>query len=141
VTPPGGAVNPPGPAPLSGAAVGPDRRQCPDRLGPPGIRQFVPATFFDNWALFDRFPNYVFNYEGAIHYMWFKEYHPDAWVRLQKYVALGRWQLSGSWVNAADPNVPSPEALMRQALYGKRFFRQEFGKVPQDIYLTGTRIP
>jgi alpha-mannosidase len=99
------------------------------------IRQFVPSTFYDNFALFDRFPDYTFNYEGAIHYMWFKEYHPDAWPRLQKYVADGRWRLAGSWINAVDTNIPSPEALFRQALYGKRFFRQEFGKVPLDIYL------
>lgn len=99
------------------------------------IRQLVPPTFFDNFDLFEKFPDYTFNYEGAIHYMWFKEYHAEAWGRLQKYVADGRWRLSGSWINAADTNVPSPEALMRQALYGKRFFRQQFGRVPQDIYL------
>ncbi|RPJ84628.1 MAG: alpha-mannosidase, partial [Acidobacteria bacterium] len=99
------------------------------------IRQFVPATFYDNFKLFERFPNYVFNFEGAIHYMWFKEYHPDAWATLQKYVDSDRWRLAGSWVNAVDTNVPSPESLMRQALYGKRFYRQEFGKVSHDIYL------
>ena len=37
------------------------------------IRRFVPATFFENYDRFERFPNYVFSYEGAIHYMWFKE--------------------------------------------------------------------
>ena len=99
------------------------------------IRDLVPPTFFDNFKLFERFPDYTFNYEGAIHYMWFKEYFPEAWPTLQKYVANGRWRLSGSWVNAADTHVPSPEALMRQALYGKRFYREEFGKVSQDIYL------
>jgi alpha-mannosidase len=50
-------------------------------------------------------------------------------------VAEGRWKLAGSWINAVDVNVPSPESLMRQALYGKRFFRQEFGKVSNDVYL------
>jgi alpha-mannosidase len=99
------------------------------------IRQFVPSTFLDNFALIDRFPDYTFNFEGAIHYMWFKEYHPDAWPRLKQYVADGRWRLSGSWINAVDTNIPSPESLFRQALYGKRFFRQEFGRVPLDIYL------
>jgi alpha-mannosidase len=74
-------------------------------------------------------------YEGAIHYMWFKEYYPEAWTTLQKYVAAGRWRLSGSWVNAADVNVSSPESLMRQALYGKRFFRREFQRTSQDVYL------
>lgn len=99
------------------------------------IRQFLPATLFENFKRFEKYPHYVFNYEGAIHYMWFKEYYPEAWFKVQKYVAGGRWRLSGSWINAVDTNVPSPESLMRQALYGKRFFRQEFGKVSQDVYL------
>src|SRR5215510_15109503 len=67
--------------------------------------------------------------------MKFKEYHPEAWPTLKKYVADGRWKLAGSWINAVDVNVPSPESLMRQALYGKRFFRQEFGKTSRDVYL------
>jgi alpha-mannosidase len=99
------------------------------------IRDLIPPTFRDNFKLFEKFPDYVFNYEAAIHYMWFKEYHPQEWATLQKYVASGRWKLSGGWVSAADTHVPSPEALMRQALYGKRFFRQEFGRVPVDVYL------
>jgi alpha-mannosidase len=99
------------------------------------IRDFVPNTFFENFQRFEKYPDYTFNYEGAIHYMWFKEYHPEAWPTLQRYVAQGRWQLAGSWINAVDVNIPSPESLMRQALYGKRFFRQEFGKVSQDVYL------
>jgi len=99
------------------------------------IREFVPNTFFENFKRFEKYPDYTFNYEGAIHYMWFKEYHPEAWPTVQKYVADGRWKLAGSWVNAVDVNVPAPESLMRQALYGKRFFRQEFGQVSQDVYL------
>ncbi|MFI5176989.1 MAG: alpha-mannosidase [Vicinamibacterales bacterium] len=99
------------------------------------IRQFVPSTFYTNFQNFERYPDYTFSYEGAIHYMWFKEYHPADWPTLQKYVASGRWRLAGSWINAVDTNVPSPESLMRQALYGKRFFRQEFGKVSDDVYL------
>ncbi|HYW72374.1 MAG TPA: glycoside hydrolase family 38 C-terminal domain-containing protein [Pyrinomonadaceae bacterium] len=96
------------------------------------IRDFVPNTFFQNFQRFEKYPDYTFNYEGA---MWFKEYHPEAWPIVQKYVAAGRWQVAGSWINAVDTNIPSPESLMRQALYGKRFFRQEFGKVSNDVYL------
>ena len=99
------------------------------------IRAFVPNTFFTNFKYFERYPHYTFNYEGAIHYMWFKEYFPEAWPTVQKYVADGRWRISGSWINAVDTNVPSPESLMRQALYGKRFFRQEFQKTADDVYL------
>ena len=31
--------------------------------------------------------------------------------------------------------MPSPESLFRHALYGQRFFRQEFNKTSRDIYL------
>src|SRR5947209_10521280 len=80
------------------------------------IRDFVPNTFFENFKRLEQYPDYNFSYEGAIHYMWFKEYHPEAWPTVQKYVAAGRWKLAGSWINAVDVNVPSPESLMRQAL-------------------------
>src|SRR5438105_1280852 len=99
------------------------------------IREFVPNTFFENFKRFEKYPDYTFNYEGAIHYMWFKEYHPEAWPTVQRYVADGRWRRAGSLINAVDVNVASPESLMRQALYGQRFFRQEFGKASRDVYL------
>ncbi len=99
------------------------------------IRQFVPRTFYTNFKYFEKYPDYVFTWEGAIHYMWFKEYHPEDWPTVQKYVAAKRWRLAGSWLNAVDTNMPSPESLFRQALYAKRFFRQEFGTVSQDVYL------
>ena len=99
------------------------------------IRQFVPNTFFTNFKYFEQYPHYTFSFEGTIHYMWFQEYYPEAWPTLQKYVADGRWRLAGSWLNAADVNIPSPESLMRQALYGQRFFRQEFNKESQDVCL------
>jgi alpha-mannosidase len=99
------------------------------------IRRFVPATFFENFDRFEKFPHYVFSYEGAIHYMWFKEYHPEAWATLQKYIAEGRWKIAGNWINAVDVNVPAPESLMRHALYAKQFFRREFNRVSEDVYL------
>ena len=100
------------------------------------IRDHIPKTFHTNFEYFEKYPNYVFSWEGAIHYMWFKEYHPDEWAKVQKYVADGRWRLAGSWIDAVDTNMPSPESLFRQALYAQRFFRNEFGgKEPHDIYL------
>ena len=99
------------------------------------IEHCIPNTMQPNWALFEKYPAYNFNFEGVIHYMWFKEYHPEAWPELQSWVKKGRWKLSGSWINAVDVVNPSPESLFRQALYGQQFFRQEFGQVSSDIYL------
>ena len=46
-----------------------------------------------------------------------------------EFAADGRWHVAGSWLDAVDVNVPSPESLFRHALYGNGFFRKEFGKV------------
>ena len=99
------------------------------------IEHCIPNTMRPNWELFEKYPAYNFNFEGVIHYMWFKEYHPEDWPQLQSWVKKGRWKLSGSWINAVDVNIPSPESLLRQALYGQQFFRREFGQVSRDIYL------
>jgi alpha-mannosidase len=99
------------------------------------IRDHIPKTFHTNFGYFEKYPNYKFSWEGAIHYMWFKEYHPDEWAKVQQYVAQDRWRLAGSWIDAVDGNMPSPESLFRQALYGQRFYREEFKKVSRDIYL------
>jgi alpha-mannosidase len=99
------------------------------------IRDHIPKTFHTNFEYFEKYPDYKFTWEGAIHYMWFKEYHPDEWAKVQQYVAADRWRLAGSWIDAVDTNMPSPESLFRQALYAQRFFRQEFKKEPKDVYL------
>ena len=99
------------------------------------IRDYLPKTLRTNFEFIEKYPDYVFNWEGAIHYMWMKEYYPEDWGTLKKHVAAGRWRLSGSWINAVDVNMPSPESLFRHALYAQRFFRQEFSKVSRDIYL------
>ena len=99
------------------------------------IRDHIPKTFHANFAYFEKYPDYKFSWEGTIHYMWFKEYYPDEWAKVQQYVAADRWRLAGSWIDAVDTNMPSPESLFRQALYAQRFFRQEFGKESHDVFL------
>ena len=38
------------------------------------IDEFLKNTLLQNFALFEKYPNYKFNFEGAIKYMWAKEY-------------------------------------------------------------------
>src|SRR6478752_1518867 len=47
------------------------------------IRYFIPKTFHTNFDFFEKYPAYNFSWEGVIHYMWFKEYHPDEWAKVQ----------------------------------------------------------
>jgi len=99
------------------------------------IDKFIPATMNDNFALLEKYPNYIFSFEGAYHYMLMKEYYPDLYARVKGYIAEGRWRLGGSWVNAVDVNVPSAESIIRQTLYGNGFYAREFGKTSRDIFL------
>ncbi len=99
------------------------------------IEEYVPATFRLNFKLMDRYPHYVFSFEGAFKYMLLKEYYPLEFERLKPYIASGQWRLAGSWVDAVDVNIPSFESLTRQALYGNGYYKREFGKTSRDIML------
>jgi len=99
------------------------------------INEFVPATFRENFKLMDLYPEYKFSFEGAFRYMLLKEYYPEEYARLEKYIDNGQWHVAGSWVDAVDVNMPSFESLVRQTLYGNGYFKQEFGKTSKDILL------
>ena len=99
------------------------------------IREYIPRTLHDNFALFERYPGYVFSFEGAFRYMLAKEYDPRGFERLEDYVDQGRWRVAGSAIDAGDVNIPSPESLVRHVLYGNGYFKRTFGKTSADIFL------
>jgi len=99
------------------------------------INRCIPATLHGNFELFEKYPDYVFSFEGAYRYMLARDYYPEDYAKLKKYIAAGRWRVCGSSVDACDVNVPSPQSLIRQILYGNGFFRREFDKTSCDIYL------
>ncbi len=99
------------------------------------INEFVPLTFRENFKLMDIYPDYVFSFEGSFRYKLFREYYPDEYAKLKKYVDSGQWRVTGSWVDAVDVNIPSFESLVRHNLYGNGFYKKEFGKTSRDIFL------
>ncbi len=99
------------------------------------VKEYIPDTFVKNLDLLDKYPEYKFNFEGSLRYELLKEYYPDLYERLKKYIADGRWNPCGSCFENGDVNIPSPEALTRNILYGNGFFRAEFGKESNDIFI------
>ena len=91
------------------------------------IREYVKNTLVDNMALMDKYPDFQFNYEGAIKYMWMKEYYPQDFERLKQYVQNGQWHVSGMSIDAADVMMSSAESILHSMLYANRFYQQEFG--------------
>lgn len=99
------------------------------------IREFLPSTLHDNFALFEKYPDYVFNFSGSRRYRMMEEYYPESFARLHEYVAAGRWFPCGSSVDENDANVPSAESLIRHVLYGNNYFRREFGVASEEYML------
>jgi len=99
------------------------------------IREYLPDTFNGNFALFDKYPHYVLSWEGAFRYMLIQEYYPEAWERLQGYARAGRWTVAGNMLESVDVHLISPESLIRQFLYGSRYFDRELDSRPTDVFL------
>ena len=99
------------------------------------INEYLKNTLDDNFQRFEKYKPYVFTFSGARRYKMMKEYYPEKYERLKKYVAQGRWFVGGSSVDECDANIPSPESMIRQVLYGNGYFRAEFGKESVDFLL------
>ncbi len=102
---------------------------------PQVIDQYIRSTMEDNFRLFEKYPHYVFNFSGANRYRFMKEYFPEDYARVKKYIDEGRWFPAGSSMEEGDVNAPSAEAIIRQILYGNDWFRKEFGKASAEYML------
>lgn len=99
------------------------------------IEEFIPDTIEKNLDFIEKYPNYRFNFEGAYRYEIIEEFYPQAFEEIKKYVDRNKWCLSGSAYENGDVNIPSPEALFRNFLYGNHYFKTKFGKTTTDIFL------
>ncbi len=99
------------------------------------INEFLKNTMDDNFQRLEKYQPYIFTFSGARRYKMMKEYYPEKFEKLKKYVSQGRWNVGGSSVDECDANIPAPEAIMRQVLYGNGYFRSEFGKESVDFLL------
>ena len=91
------------------------------------INEYIKNTLTQNMALMDKYPNFRLNYEGAIKYMWMKEYYPTEFEKLKQYVSRGQWHISGMSVDATDVMMSSAESLLHSMLYANKFYQREFG--------------
>lgn len=83
----------------------------------------------------EKYPDYVFGASQPQLYQWMKDYYPELYKKIKARVQEGRWEVQGAMWVEADTNVPSGESLVRQILYGKRFFQKEFGQDMKILWL------
>ena len=90
-------------------------------------REKVQRSFATVLELMKRYPEYKFMSSQPLLYQYLKEEAPDLYREVGERVREGRWEPEGAMWVEADCNLSSGESLVRQVLYGKRFFKDEFG--------------
>ncbi|MCC6442997.1 MAG: alpha-mannosidase [Armatimonadetes bacterium] len=94
------------------------------------------------WAtathLMSQYPEYKFIQSQAQLYRFLKDDYPRLYERIKEYIRKGQWEVEGSlWVEC-DCNLTGGESMVRQVMFGTRFFREEFGVETQAVWLPDT---
>lgn len=96
--------------------------------------------------LMEKFPAYRFACSQAYQYAELDKNHPEVFEQIREKVADGQWQpVGGTWIEP-DCNLPSGESMVRQFLYGQRYFEHTFGRRCRefwnpDVFGYNTQLP
>lgn len=86
----------------------------------------VVRSFSTVLELMRRYPEYRFMSSQPQLYDYVKKNAPEIYAQIKERIAQGRWEAEGGMWVEADCNIASGESLVRQFLYGLRFFEEEF---------------
>lgn len=95
-----------------------------------GVRTFANALYN-----IEKYPGYKFGASQAQLFQWVKEESPELYTRFKKQIAKGNVEVQGGMWTENDCNIPCGESIIRQFLYGEKFFVDEFGKHCKVVWL------
>lgn len=98
-------------------------------------REKAARSFSTVINLMKQYPEYIFMSSQPQLYKFVKEDHPELYEEIKKMIAEGRWEPEGAMWLEADCNLSSGESLVRQVLFGTRFFEEEFGIKSKVLWL------
>ncbi len=87
----------------------------------------VGATFSTALALMKQYPEYRFLQSQPQLYEYASRDYPDIFEDIRRAVRRGQWIPDGAMWVEPDTNISGGEAIIRQLLYGKRYFKEHFG--------------
>ena len=98
----------------------------------------IARSWSNQCDLIDRYPEHRFACSQAQQYKWLETLYPKLYDRVKSKVKEGTFQpVGGSWIEH-DTNMPSGESLVRQFLYGQRYFESRFGERCKTFWLPDT---
>ena len=86
----------------------------------------VGRTFNSLCRLMEEFPHYYFMCSQVPIYEFLQKYYPETYSQIKELIKAGRFEPIGGTYVQHSTNLLSGESLVRQCLYGKRFFKKEF---------------
>lgn len=98
-------------------------------------REKVQRTFGSVIEMMKKYPDYKFMSSQPQLLKFLKEESPEMYSEIQRLVKEKRIELEGSMWLEADCNLTSGESLVRQIIFGKSFFKNEFGVDNRIIWL------
>lgn len=98
-------------------------------------RDKAVRSFSTMLSLMKEYPEFLFMSSQPQLYAFVKKNAPDVYEQIRERVKEGRWEPEGAMWLEADCNLTSGESLVRQILYGKRFFKEEFGVDNKVLWL------
>lgn len=90
---------------------------------------------FTNVLNYEKKYDFVFGASQAQMFEWVKESDPEVFAEIKKAVECGEIEIQGGMWTECDCNMPCGESLIRQFLYGNKFFMREFGKDSDVVWL------
>lgn len=101
-------------------------------------RSKAKVTFRNALRNIGAFPEFTFSQSSPAYYQWMKDRQPRIFRAIQNAAKRGQWEITGgSWVEP-DCNLADGESLVRQRLYGQRFYLEHFGRVAEIEWLPDT---
>ncbi len=95
-------------------------------------------TFDSVLQLQQDFPEMVFCHTTPLLYEWMEQNRPDLFAQIQQQIAAGQWEaLGGMWVEP-ELNLVDAESIVRQILYGQRYYQEKFGFISRVAWLPDT---
>jgi alpha-mannosidase len=101
-------------------------------------RKKCARTFTTALRLMEEYPEFNFSQSQAYLYQLTRDHYPDVFKEIKQRITEGRWQAIGSMWVEPDCNIPNGESLVRQVVYGKRFFKNELGVDSDILWLPDT---
>ena len=95
-------------------------------------------TFAAQLRLLEEYPSYKFIQSQPAAYEMCRKYYPALFERIREAIKGGQWIAEGAMWVEPDTNMASGEALIRQLVHGKRYYKDVLGVDSQVLWLPDT---